>query len=62
MATETVRARSAAEMPVVMPSFASMETVKAVPSGVRLRRCIGSRASSSTRSEERAGTPARGNG
>ena len=29
----TVRARSAAEMPVVTPSAASIETVKAVPSG-----------------------------
>ena len=30
MATATVRARSCAEMPVVMPSRASIETVKAV--------------------------------
>ncbi|KIQ67937.1 hypothetical protein Wenmar_03392 [Wenxinia marina DSM 24838] len=30
MATATVRARSCAEMPVEMPSRASIETVKAV--------------------------------
>ena len=31
MATWMVRARSAAEMPVVTPSRASIDTVKAVP-------------------------------
>jgi hypothetical protein len=32
----TVRARSAAEIPVVTPSAASIESVKLVPSGERL--------------------------
>ncbi len=38
-------ARSAAEMPVVTPCFASMETVKAVPKRERLSRTIGIRRS-----------------
>ncbi len=44
-ATCTVRARSAAEMPVVTPSAASMETVKLVPCGVPLRVTINGRSS-----------------
>jgi hypothetical protein len=36
-----VRARSAAEIPVVTPSAASIETVKLVPSGERLFVTIG---------------------
>ena len=40
-----VVARSAAEIPVVTPCFASMETVKAVPKVERLSRTIGSRRS-----------------
>ena len=36
VATRTVRARSAAEMPVVTPEAASMEVVNAVPMGERL--------------------------
>jgi len=38
MATMMVRERSGAEMPVVTPSAASMESVNAVPNGVSLRR------------------------
>ncbi len=49
IATETVRARSAAEMPVVTPSRASMETVKAVSCRVRLNRLMSGRPSCSTR-------------
>ena len=44
-----VRARSAAEMPVVTPSFASIEVVKAVSWRVPLWRLISSRPSCSTR-------------
>ena len=40
IATCTVRARSAAEMPVVTPSAASMDTVKLVPSVERLLTTI----------------------
>ncbi len=40
-ATCTVRARSAAEMPVVMPSAASIDTVKLVPWTERLLAVIG---------------------
>ena len=50
MATAMVRARSAAEMPVVTPSRASIETVKAVSMLVRLIRAIGCSPSASTRS------------
>ena len=50
IATEMVRARSAAEMPVVTPSRASIEMVKAVSSRVPLVRLIGCRPSWSTRS------------
>ena len=50
IATETVRARSAAEMPVVTPSLASIEMVKAVSSRVSLWRGIMGRPSCSTRS------------
>src|SRR5581483_8753934 len=39
----TVRARSCAEMPVVTPLAASIETVNAVPSGERLSRTISGR-------------------
>ena len=39
-ATCTVRARSCAEMPVVTPVAASIDTVNAVPCGVRLSRTI----------------------
>ena len=46
----SVRARSAAEMPVVTPSRASIETVKAVSWRVPLSRLIRSRPSWSTRS------------
>ena len=42
-AAEIVRARSAAEMPVVTPSAASMLTVNAVPYCVPLRWVIGGR-------------------
>src|SRR6266705_2065358 len=42
-ATLMVRARSAAEMPVVTPDAASMDTVKLVPCTERLRATIGSR-------------------
>ncbi len=48
IATDTVRARSAAEMPVVTPSFASIEVVKAVSCLVPLFRLISSRPSWST--------------
>ena len=43
MATAMVRARSAALIPVEIPSFASIETVKAVSFRLRLLRAIGSR-------------------
>src|SRR5918995_257921 len=48
-----VRERSAAEIPVVTPSRASIETVKAVWSGASLFSAIGRSASSSTRSPVR---------
>ena len=50
MATAMVRARSAALIPVEMPSLASIETVKAVSLRLRLVRAIGSRPSWSARS------------
>ena len=50
MATAMVRARSAAEMPVVTPSRASIETVKAVWWRVPLFCAISGRPSCSTRS------------
>jgi hypothetical protein len=53
IATWIVRLRSAAEMPVVTPSRASIETVKAVPSGASLCSVIGCRPSSSARSSVR---------
>ena len=53
IATWIVRERSAAEMPVVTPSRASIETVNAVPSGVSLCSVIGRRPSSSQRSSVR---------
>jgi len=40
-ATEMVRARSAALIPVVTPSFASIDTVKAVSMLSRFSRAIG---------------------
>lgn len=43
IATEMVRARSAAEMPVVTPSLASIEMVKAVCIDSLLLRLIGVR-------------------
>ena len=46
----TVRARSAAEMPVVTPSRASMETVNLVPKPLPLARTISGRSSCSQRS------------
>ena len=46
----TVRARSAALMPVVTPSRASMETVKAVPMLVRFSAAMGGRRSWRARS------------
>ena len=49
-ATAIVRARSAAEMPVVTPSRASIETVKAVSNGDSFLAAIRSRPSSSQRS------------
>ncbi|MNT11129.1 hypothetical protein D3C72_1459940 [compost metagenome] len=49
-ATCTVRARSAAEMPVVTPSAASMETVNLVPKPEPLRGAISGSLSSSQRS------------
>ncbi len=49
-AAATVRARSAAEMPVVTPLAASIETVKAVPCLVPLRLAIGGRCRRSQRS------------
>jgi len=53
IATWIVRARSCAEMPVEMPSRASIETVKAVPYGVSLRSVIIRSPSSSQRSPVR---------
>ena len=53
IATWIVCARSAAEMPVVTPSRASIETVKAVPRRASLRCVIGGRPSSSQRSSVR---------
>ncbi len=50
MATATVRARSAAEMPVVTPSFASIDTVKAVEWRVPLCCAISGRPRAFTRS------------
>ena len=50
IATWIVRARSCAEMPVDTPSRASIDTVKAVPSGVSLWSVIGRSSSSSQRS------------
>ena len=50
IATAMVRARSAALIPVEIPSFASIETVKAVSLRLRLVRAIGSRPSWSARS------------
>ena len=47
---QSVRARSAALIPVEIPSLASMETVKAVSLRLRLVRVIGSRPSWSDRS------------
>ena len=52
-ATWIVRERSCAEIPVVIPSRASIETVKAVPYGVSLCSVIGRRPSSSQRSSVR---------
>ncbi len=49
IATAMVRARSCAEMPVVTPSRASIETVKAVPWRVPLFATIGDRRSASAR-------------
>ena len=49
-ATRIVCARSAAEIPVVTPSAASMETVKLVPWTERLTRVIGARSSAFARS------------
>ncbi len=48
----TVRARSAAEMPVVTPSAASMDTVKAVPFLSPLRTVMGGNCSASQRSRD----------
>ena len=53
MATAMVRARSAALMPVVTPSFASIDTVKAVAWRVPLCCAISGRPSAFTRSEAR---------
>ncbi len=50
IATETVRARSGAEMPVVTPSLASIETVKAVCNRVALCCAISGSFNCSTRS------------
>src|SRR3569623_3410972 len=50
IATDTVRARSCAEMPVVTPSRASIETVNAVSCRVPLLRLINSSPSESMRS------------
>jgi len=50
--TRMVRARSAALMPVVMPSRASTLTVKAVPRRASLRATIGGRSSASARSDD----------
>ena len=60
IATATVRARSAALIPVEIPSLASIETVKAVSLRLRLVRAIGSRPSWSARSlvEREADEPA----
>ena len=49
----TVRARSAAEMPVVTPVAASIETVNAVPCWVPLRAVIGGSCRRSQRSRVR---------
>ena len=49
MATATVRARSAAEMPVVTPSRASIETVKAVSWRDEFDAAISGRPSASSR-------------
>ncbi len=49
IATDTVRARSAAEMPVVTPSCASIDTVNAVSWRVPLWRLISGRPSALTR-------------
>ncbi len=54
IATWTVRARSWAEIPVVTPSAASIEIVKAVCSGASFFAVIRLRPSSSQRSEVRA--------
>src|SRR4051794_40135305 len=54
IATWIVCARSAAEMPVVTPSRASIDTVKAVSNGDSFLAAIRSRPSSSQRSGERA--------
>ena len=54
MARWMVTARSCAETPVVMPCRASIDTVKAVPSGARLWLTIMDRPSSSMRSSVRA--------
>ncbi len=53
-ATATVCARSAAEMPVVMPSRASIDTVKAVEWRLALCRAIGGRPSRATCAESSA--------
>ena len=53
-ATWTVWARSAAEMPVVTPSLASIEMVKAVPMLSRFSAAIGGRRSCLARSDVRA--------
>ena len=50
IAASTVRARSAAEMPVVTPSAASIDTVKLVPCDARLVATIGGRPSCRQRS------------
>src|ERR671935_1419324 len=49
IATWIVRERSCAEIPVVIPSRASIETVNAVPYGVSFRSAIGRSSSSSQR-------------
>ena len=54
MATWMVRARSAAEMPVVTPCRASMDTVNAVPKRDWFSRAIGCRCSAWARSSVRA--------
>ena len=52
-AASTVQARSAAEMPVLTPSAASIETVKAVPFLSPLRKAMGGSCSRSQRSRVR---------